>query len=271
MAISLPAKLAAALADRDEEQSRRRMPETNTARSLTSSLIDFASSDYLSLATSQRLRNLFLQKLNDAPDLLSPGGSRIAVTSKTHDDLEERVSKFFGAEAALLFNSGYTANIGFFSCIPQVGDVIVHDEYIHASVYDGMRASRVRDKGLVPFTHNSSSALREILAKLLEDRPGVRSGINSVLVVVESLYSMDGSFAPLSEIVEMLESVFPRRNAYLVVDEAHSIGVYGPQGRGRIAELGLESKVFAQIHTFSKVLVASGGAFHHLWNCGNRF
>ena len=264
MDTSLTAKLTAALAARDDDLKRRRMPETDTARSSTSTLIDFSSSDYLSLATSQRLRNLYLQKLNDAPDILGAGGSRTAVNSKAHDDLEERVKKIFRSEGALIFNSGCTANIGFFACIPQVGDVIVHDESIHASVYDGMRASRIRDTGLVPFSHNSMFVLHAILAKLLEDRPGLRSGANSVFVAVESLYSMDGSFAPLLEIVNLLESLFPKQNAYLVVDEAHCTGVYGDNGRGRVAELGLESKVFARIHTFSKVLVASGGTHHNV-------
>lgn len=90
-------------------------------------------------------------------------------------------------------------------------------------------------------------------------RPGLQTGTNSVFVAVESLYSMDGTIAPLTQIVEMLESLFPRGNGYLIVDEAHSTGVYGPQGRGMVAKLGLENKVLARLHTFGKALAGSGG------------
>ena len=221
-------------------------------------MIDFNSHDYLSLSSSQRLRNLFLQKLKDAPDILGSGGSRLLVNGKAHAVVEERLRRFFGWEAALLFNSGYDANIGFFSCLPQSGDVIVHDEYIHASVHDGMKASRARH-ALYPFSHNRLQSLQQVLEKLLVDRPGLRLGTTSVFLVVESVYSMEGTFSPLLGIVELLESLFPKRNAHLVVDEVHATGIYGPQGRGRVAQLQLESKVFACLHSFGKALAASGG------------
>ncbi|KAG6906364.1 hypothetical protein DXG01_014295 [Tephrocybe rancida] len=254
---SLNAKLTAALASREKQKILRQSPSTDTAVSSVSPLIDFSSGDYLSFAVSQRLRNNFVQRLTNAPDVLGTGGSRLLANSKLHEGLEERVRRFFGTEAALIFNSGCSANIGFFSAIPQAGDFIVHDENMHASVYDGMRASRARDK-LYPFSHNSCPALHKVLTELVEQRPGLRSGTNSVIVVVESLYSMDGTFAPLAEIAELLESpLFPHRNAYLVVDEAHCFGIYG-RGRGRVAELGLESKVFARTITFSKVVASSG-------------
>ncbi|KAG6905332.1 hypothetical protein DXG01_003395 [Tephrocybe rancida] len=256
---SLNAKLTAALASREKQKILRQSPSTDTAVSSVSPLIDFSSGDYLSFAVSQRLRNNFVQRLTNAPDVLGTGGSRLLANSKLHEGLEERVRRFFGTEAALIFNSGCSANIGFFSTIPQAGDFIVHDENMHASVYDGMRASRARDK-LNPFSHNSCPALHKVLTELVEQRPGLRSGTNSIFVVVESLYSMDGTFAPLAEIAELLESpLFPHRNAYLVVDEAHCFGIYG-RGRGRVAELGLESKVFARTITFSKVVASSGGA-----------
>lgn len=258
---SLGAKLAAALASRDKRMIRRRLPDTNSASS--SNLIDFQSNDYLSLSTSNLLRRLFLKKLNDSPDILGTGGSRLLVNGSAHENLEERLKKIFQFEAALLFSSGYNANIGFFSTIPQSGDAIVHDEHIHASVIDGMKSSRVRD-ALFPFAHNSLHSIRDVLTKLLEDRPSFRSGANSVLVVVESVYSMEGSFAPLLGIVELLESLFPRGNAHLVVDEVHAMGIHGPQGRGRVAQLGLESKVLAQILTFGKSLGVSGGTYSHV-------
>ncbi len=258
---SLRAKLAAALASRDKRMIRRRLPETNSAPS--SNLIDFQTNDFLSLSSSKLLRNLYLKKLNDAPDILGASGSRLLVNGQAHEDLEERIKKIFRSEAALLFNSGYDANIGFFSTIAQPGDVIVHDEHIHASVIDGMKSSRVRD-ALFPFSHNSLHSMRDLLTKLLEDRPGLRSGANSVIVVVESVYSMEGSFAPLLGIVELLESLFPGGNAHLVVDESHSTGIFGPQGRGSVAQLGLESKVFARLITFGKSLAVSGGMYSHV-------
>ncbi|RDB26394.1 putative 8-amino-7-oxononanoate synthase [Hypsizygus marmoreus] len=253
---ALTTKLNAALVSRDERKIRRRLPDPNTSSS-NSTLIDFNSNDYLSLSTSELLRKRFLKKLNDAPDILGSGGSRLLVNGRAHSALEERLANFFGSETALLFNSGFDANVGFFSCIPQSGDVVVYDEYIHASVHDGIRASRSRD-AQYSFLHNSIPSLRQVLTKLRHERPGLVSGTNSLFIAVESLYSMDGTFAPLSEIVDLLEMTFPNGNGYLVVDEAHATGIYGPQGRGRVAQLGLETKVLARLHTFGKALAATG-------------
>lgn len=254
---SLNTKLNAALASRDERWIRRRLPDPSTSSS-NSTLIDFNSNDYLSLSTSPILRHRFLKKLSDAPDILGSGGSRLLVNGPAHSALEARLVGFFRSEAALLFNSGFDANVGFFSCIPQPGDAVVYDEYIHASVHDGIRASRARESHY-PFDHNALHSLHRVLTKLFDERPGLRSGQNSVFIAVESLYSMDGTFAPLVEIVHVLEQIFPNGNGYLVVDEAHSTGIYGPQGRGRVAQLGLETKVLARLHTFGKALAATGG------------
>ncbi|KAJ3540516.1 hypothetical protein NMY22_g4263 [Coprinellus aureogranulatus] len=163
--------------------------------------------------------------------------------------------------AALLFNSGFDANVSFFSCIPQPGDAIVYDEYIHASVHDGMRSSRVPPSLRLSFSHNSTSDLRRVLLELRNAQEGggdFAQGKRSVFVSVESLYSMDGTLSPLTSFVEVLDEVFPLKNAYLVVDEAHSTGIYGEKGRGRVAELGLENRVLARLHTFGKALGVSG-------------
>jgi 8-amino-7-oxononanoate synthase len=256
---SLNAKLNAALASRDERWIRRRLPDPNTSSS-GSPLIDFNSNDYLSLSSSPVLRNRFLKKLNEAPDILGSGGSRLLVNGRAHSALEARLSDFFGSEAALLFNSGFDANVGFFSCVPQLGDAVVYDEYIHASVHDGIRASRAQDTHY-SFSHNSIPSFRRLLRRLWDERERLRSGENCVFVAVESLYSMDGTFAPLQEIVCVLEECFPKGNGYLVVDEAHATGIYGAQGRGRVAQLGLEDKVLARLHTFGKALAATGGAY----------
>ena len=253
---SLDRKLTIALKSRESRNIRRRLPDPVSLAQ--SSIVDFNSNDYLSLSRSPALRDLFLSKLNNAPEILGSGGSRLLVNGQSHSDLEVRLATFFHSQCALLFNSGFDANVALFTCIPQPGDVIVHDEYIHASAIDGIRASRVRDDHFA-FTHNSVSALRRLLSGLRSDRPTLVSGQSSAFVAVESLYSMDGTFAPLSKIVQVLEELFPKRNAYLIVDEAHATGIYGPQGRGLVARLGLEDKVLARLHTFGKALAATGG------------
>ncbi|KAJ7766619.1 pyridoxal phosphate-dependent transferase [Mycena metata] len=252
---TLEARLASSLYSREQRNIRRRLPEPSSFSS--SGPIDFSSNDYLSLASSRNLRNVFLDKLRAAPDVLGSGGSRLLVNGQAHSALEARLAQFFHSPAAILFNSGFDANVGFFSCVPGEGDAVLCDEYIHASVHDGIRASRVRDAQF-QFEHNSMPAFRAMISKLLKERPELQSGQNSLFVAVESLYSMDGTFAPLVEIVQTLEEYFPARNAYLVVDEAHSTGIYGPQGRGRVAQLGLENKVLARLHTFGKALAANG-------------
>ncbi|KAJ7772895.1 pyridoxal phosphate-dependent transferase [Mycena maculata] len=253
---TLEAQIISALDSREKRGIRRRLPEPSTLSS-PSGLVDFNSNDYLSLASSPALRNVFLKKLRNAPDILGSGGSRLLVNGQAHTLLEARLSQFFGSPAAILFNSGFDANVGFFSCIPQIGDVVVYDEYIHASVHDGIRASRAAGSHY-PFEHNSVSAFRTLVLKLLDERPELQSGQSSLFVAIESLYSMDGTFAPLAEIVQILDECFPQGNGYLVVDEAHSTGIYGPQGRGRVAQLGLENKVLVRLHTFGKALAATG-------------
>ncbi|KAJ7079155.1 pyridoxal phosphate-dependent transferase [Mycena belliarum] len=254
---TLEAQILSALDSRDKRGIRRRLPEPSALSSPTG-LVDFNSNDYLSLATSPALRDTFLRKLRAAPDILGSGGSRLLVNGQAHSAFEARLAQFFGVPAAILFNSGFDANVGFFSCIPQPGDVVVYDEYIHASVYDGLRTSRVAPSAQHAFPHNSVAMFRALLRKLLDERPELQAGQSSLFVAAESLYSMDGTFAPLQEIVEALDEYFPQRNGYLVVDEAHSTGVYGPQGRGRVAQLGLENKVLARLHTFGKALAATG-------------
>ncbi|CCL98773.1 uncharacterized protein FIBRA_00778 [Fibroporia radiculosa] len=251
---SLDAKLKGALRSREQRLIRRRLPDPIA----DTGLVDFSSNDYLSLSRSPILRSRFLRKLQGASDVLGSGGSRLLVNGPAHVALEARLTRFFSAPAALLFNSGFDANVGFFSCIPQTGDAIVFDEHIHASVHDGMRASHVAPTFRRSFTHNSIAALRDTLLELLEEQADLRSGLSSVFVAVETLYSMDGTIAPLREMVEMVEELLPRGNGYFVVDEAHLTGVYGPQGRGLVAMLGLERRVLMRLHTFGKALAGTG-------------
>lgn len=253
---SLPEKLAAALKSRDRRFIRRRLPEPP---SVSLAEVDFTSNDYLSLSTSPVLRNTVLSALSASPKILGSGGSRLLVPSQPHAELESRLCRFFGADAALLFNSGFDANVGLFSAVPQPGDVVLYDAHIHASVHDGMRLSRLAPDSHLPFPHNSVLDLRLALSKLLKDSEDLKKGKTNVFVAVESLYSMDGTIAPLAQIVECVEEMLPLGNGYIIVDEAHATGIYGPKGRGLVADLGLEKRVFARLHTFGKALASSGG------------
>jgi 8-amino-7-oxononanoate synthase len=283
---ALAQKLTAALASREERNIRRRLPDpslslspstsqttshvtitdtaTTTAINPTprpgSTPVDFSSNDYLSLSTSPLLRARVLAALHSSPAILGSGGSRLLVYNHAHVVLEARLARTFRSPAALLFNSGFDANAGFFACVPQSGDALLHDEAIHASVHDGARASRIAARMRLPFAHNDVGALRTALCALRDGYPALREGRSSVFVAVESVYSMDGTVAPLRAIIDTMKDVFPAGNAYLVIDEAHATGLYGPGGRGMVAQLGLEDCVLARLHTFGKALAASGGA-----------
>ena len=264
---SLEKQLIAALKLREVRQIRRVLPP-----SADTALVDFSSNDYLSLSKSTELRNRFLEKLGSTERILGSGGSRLLINGSAHVDLEDRLQFFFSGIGAaqqrgqtpssaptldaLLFNSGFDANVGFFACVPQPGDFVVYDEYIHASVHDGMRMSRAQ---CAPFQHNSIEDLEKVLRGLKTERPEMFDGNGSVFIAVEGLYSMDGAIPPLEDIVQLAESAFPKGNAYVSVDEAHSTGIYGPNGRGLVNLLGLQDRVFARLHTFGKALAGTGG------------
>jgi 8-amino-7-oxononanoate synthase len=236
------------------------LPPTNS--------IDFSSNDSLSLSTSPTLKDAFFQELRHLstnPDTknhfrLGSTGSRLLDGNSAYaEDLEASIARFHGAESGLLFNSGWDANVGFFASVPQAGDIVLHDEFIHASAREGLRLSRARKS--ISFAHNCVADLRRRLEEIKAlDGVGkeVREGKRSVFVAVESLYSMDGDLAPLREIVEIVESALPKGNGHVIVDEAHSTGIYGDRGRGVVCALGLEKRVFARLHTFGKALGCNG-------------
>lgn len=253
---SFAKKLEAALDSRQHRAILRRLPAPSSA---DGKLVDFNSNDYLSFASSPQLRQRFIQKLSASPQILGSTGSRLLINPAVHDALEKRLCRFFQCQSALLFNSGFDANVAFFSSVPQPGDFVVYDEYIHASVHDGLRASRLPSTNIRQFLHNSVPKFRQALLHLRSAHKSLGTGDSSVFVSVESLYSMDGTFSPLEEMVATMGEIFPEGNAHLVVDEAHATGIYGPLGRGRVALLGLEDKVLARLCTFGKALGASGG------------
>ena len=209
--------------------------EEGTLRSLSSfeGYVDFYSNDYLGYSK---------WKSNSEVSSFGSTGSRlISGTSKEALIAENFLAKFFDADAALVFNSGYDANLGFFSSIPQRGDLVLYDEFIHASIRDGVRLSFANSKS---FKHNDLNDLESKLAQF----EGVK------YVAIESLYSMDGDIAPLLKISELCE----KYKAYLVVDEAHSGGVFGEKGKGLVYQLNLQSKIFARLITFGKAFGSHG-------------
>ncbi|EME39931.1 hypothetical protein DOTSEDRAFT_37969 [Dothistroma septosporum NZE10] len=240
-----------------------RRATTSTLRRLTTNppdSVDFSSNDFLSLASSQSLRACFLQELQSDPALklnLGSGGSRLLDGNSTYaEQLEQDIADFHNAPSGLLCNSGFDANTGLFSCLPQSGDVIVYDEYIHASVHDGMRLSRAAKT--TAFTHNSVDALTEVIAACVRGNAEIARGRRNLFVAVEAIYSMDGDVAPLAEIVALVKRLLPNGNGHIIVDEAHSTGVLGLKGRGLVCELGLENDITIRLHTFGKALACNG-------------
>lgn len=203
--------------------------------------VDFSSNDYLGLAKSKALAEVVQDGLVALPVSNGSGGSRLlSGNSKLAEALEIQMASFFRAEACLLFNSGYSANLGILSALPQKNDTVLYDELAHASIKDGVRLSLAKRYS---FKHNNADSLRRYLEK--------SSG--QAFVVVESVYSMDGDMAPLQEFTVLCKEF----GAALLVDEAHSTGIYG-QGSGLVCELGLEQEVFARIHTFGKAVGCHG-------------
>lgn len=214
-------------------------------------LIDFSSNDYISLSTNATFKSMILTELENLP--IGSGGSRLLDgNNKYAEDLELTISSFHKSESALLFSSGFDANVSIFTSIPQPNDYIFYDEYIHASVHDGMKLCRTKHR--YPFKHNNVESLASQLQKFYK-------GTGNIFIALESVYSMDGDLAPLKEIVELSQRVFPTK-IYIIVDEAHATGVVG-DGRGLVAQLGLEDEIFIRVHTFGKALSSNGGKWVH--------
>lgn len=229
-------KLADKLAHRLEEGSLRKL-------TLRPDLVDFFSNDYLGLARNRELYCLIEKELsNQAGNINGATGSRLLSGNSAYvEELELFFAKLFKSPKALLFNSGYNANLSILSAIPQKEDTILYDELIHASLKDGARLSFAQR---FSFRHND---LKDLEAKIQRAK-------GDVYVAVESVYSMDGDFAPLLELLELTN----KYNAHLIVDEAHSTGVWGERGNGMCCYLGIEDKIFARVYTFGKGMGAHG-------------
>ncbi len=215
-----------------EKLNERKNKGSLRSLSLFEGYTDFFSNDYLGIA-----RNSTTASTHNG----STGSRLISGNSPEAIEAEQFLAGFFESEAALVFNSGYDANLGFFSAVPQKGDTVLYDQLIHASVRDGIRLSHAKSYA---FGHNDL----EDLEKKLQRAEG------TVFVAVESLYSMDGDIAPL----EALTTICERYNALLVVDEAHAGGVFGKDGRGLMEALNLQHRCFARLITFGKAYGTHG-------------
>jgi len=243
---TLPVKLQQRIDNRIKENALRNLGVANN-------LIDFTSNDYLGLAKSEQLfSDTFQLLLNKNITHNGATGSRLLSGNHAlYPLLEEELIAFYNVNSALVFNSGYDANIGFFSSVPQKGDLIFYDAFIHASIRDGIGMSLAKH---FSYEHNNIDALASKIKTVLSNQKEASDTV--VYVVTESVFSMDGDSPDLKALV-----YFCIENNYkLIVDEAHAVGVYGKKGQGLLHELKLQNKIFAQIITFGKAFGVHGAA-----------
>lgn len=208
-------KLDDLIADLTRLESRNRLRALAPRRG-----VDFASNDYLALSGSPRLSDAIREAMARGVPIGSGGSRLLRGNDPEHELLEQEAARFFGSEAALFFASGYAANATLISTVPQRGDLIVHDELIHASAHEGMRLARAERRMAA---HNDANAFADAIADWRRS-----GGTGRTWLLVESLYSMDGDRAPLHDLLAVAQA----QNGVLVIDEAHATGVFGRDGRG---------------------------------------
>ena len=244
----VPKSLISKLEQREQNNSLRKL-------ALPNHLIDFASNDYLGFSKSEAIFNETHSYLIDN-SILQNGATGSRLLSGNHSvykEAENYIAKFHQVESALIFNSGYDANVGFFGAVPQRNDIILFDELSHASIRDGIQLSNAKS---YKFQHNDFEDLERLIQNL---RPKTQD-LKSIYIVTESVFSMDGDTPNLEELVQISN----KYNCFLIVDEAHALGVFGdPEvsgGEGLVQMLGLQDAIFARIVTFGKGLGCHGAA-----------
>lgn len=206
-------------------------------------VITLSSNNYLGLTVNSRLKELAISAI-ERYGVGSGSVRTIAGTMPLHNELEEKLARFKHTEASLTFQSGYATNLGVISALMQEGDMIISDELNHASIIDGIRLCKAPRK---VYPHKDMAGLRRVLEE--------SKGANKVMVVTDGVFSMDGDIAPLPEIVDLAEEY----GAFVMVDDAHSSGVLGKNGRGSVNHFGLDGRVALQVGTLSKAIGALGG------------
>ena len=248
--MKLPKSLSDKLQQRAQQHALRALSAPKTG-------VDFASNDYIGFSTNAQLFTDTHQFLvNNGYTQNGATGSRLLTGNHAlYAVAEHTIAQFHQAESALLFNSGYDANVGFFSAVPQKGDVILYDELCHASIRDGIRLSHAK---AYKFQHNDTEDLARLISKfqIPNSNPNLLDQIPTIYIITESVFSMDGDSPNLEELVQLAE----KHQAYLVVDEAHALGVFGNQGQGLAQQLQLQDKIFARLVTFGKGLGCHGAA-----------
>jgi 8-amino-7-oxononanoate synthase len=220
------------------DQSRLRSLEARSG-------IDFTSNDYLGLAKSARLTSVLQAALSRGTPIGATGSRLLRGNAPEHEELESAAARFFHAEGALFFGSGYAANSAIFSTLPQLGDLVILDELIHASAREGVRTGRCES---MLARHNDPGAVEAAIRSWRQS-----GGRGRIWIAAESLYSMDGDRAPLEDLMNLAD----KYAAFLVIDEAHATGVFGPDGRGLAASFEGRENVIV-LHTCGKALGAAG-------------
>ena len=250
--MNFPKNISSKLQIRKQDNAFRMLHSRNN-------LIDFLSNDYLGFAGSEIIFNKTHQLLLDKNIKINGAtGSRLISGNHTlYQETESFIAEFHLAESALIFNSGYDANIGFFSSIPQRNDLILYDELCHASIRDGILMSNAKS---YKFNHNDFEDLKLKIKNLdpsnSEKAKQLKIENTEIYIVTESVFSMDGDTTNFEELIQLSE----KYNCHLIVDEAHALGVFGEKGEGLIQSLGLQNKIFARIMTFGKGLGCHGAA-----------
>lgn len=227
-----------------EEKIEKIKAENNYRELKSAQGLDFSSNDYLGLANHPRIKAAVVNYLNSDGAVGSSGARLLTGNKKEHQELEEFAADYFNKEACLFFSSGFMANYAIFTTLPQRKDFIIYDGLIHASVRDGIQASVAKS---IKFSHNDLKSLQEKIEKAQS------LNAETIWLAIESVYSMDGDFADISGILDLIKNY---KNIYLMIDEAHAVGIFGQDGKGFSYNLDYENLIV--LHTCGKALGVSG-------------
>ena len=239
--MKFPKSLQDKLSQRQDNKALRQLPAAN-------GLIDFASNDYIGFSRNTTVFHNVHQLLLDR-DLMMNGATGSRLLSGNHilyTEAESHIADFHKSEAALIFNSGYDANVGFLSTVPQRNDLILYDELCHASIRDGIQMSNAKS---FKFSHNDLEELKKLILKFTTET-------NEIYIITESVFSMDGDAPNLEKLAQLSDE----HDCLLVIDEAHALGVFGEKGEGLVQSIGLQDRFFARIMTYGKGLGCHGAA-----------